>query len=176
MIVTTPDTRARIRRPHRSPNRRKTRHGFTLVEMGVVVALLGTFGLIMAELFRSSMDVLIHTYAAPNAAARWDAVIDEMRQDVWRGRRVIVSSAQRMEVLQPDEHRIVWQIVAETDEIHRRLFVGSDRTDEVRWTDVPRLPIFEPAAEGLIVRLEGDGPDGVARTTLVSQSRLMGGE
>jgi type II secretory pathway pseudopilin PulG len=86
-----------------------------LIEMLVVIALLGFFGLLAAQLFSGTMTVVRTAPAAGDALARLDAVVERLRGDVWGAAALSVPDPCTLQISLADGQRITWKRPQPTD-------------------------------------------------------------
>lgn len=137
------------------------RRAFTLWEMLTVIILTGAIGLILSRLFVATHRVIDTAPKAHDEIVRIDAMLRQMRQDVWESREVRVESAQKIST-----DKAVWTI--DKDAIVR--VEADDRQD---WAHVDAAFAFASSPAGVLLRNQKAGTDADDSILMASHAKLL---
>jgi hypothetical protein len=114
--------------------------GFTLWEMLTIIILLGAIGLVLSRLFHATFRVIDTAPRARDQVVRVEAMLTQMREDVWQAREVRVESATMLVAGQA-----AWTIGDGA--------VTRSSGDELReWKPISSKLSFIPTASGVILQ------------------------
>lgn len=157
---------------HRSTRHRPAR-AFALVEMVFVVALIGFFTLLAAELFTATIAVPRKTGSAENTMLQLDSVLRRMRTDAWGAAAIEFDGDRAATLKRPDGTRILWR--ADDDgAISRQVEPApATATAPAHWTVRGLRLAFAPADCGLAVHAHMPARHAREEFLLVSQVQLL---
>jgi prepilin-type N-terminal cleavage/methylation domain-containing protein len=137
--------------------------GFTLWEMLTVIILLGAIGLILSRLFHATFRVIDTAPRARDEIVRVEAMLTQMRDDVWRAREVRVESPANIGVDQT-----TWTI---GDSV-----VTRSSGDEVReWRPITAKLSFGETTGGVLLHSAPARSESDDSIVLANHARLLAG-
>lgn len=124
--------------------RSQNNRAFTLTELLVLLMLFGVASLLSARLFTSSMQVITSAPQSQTHFAAIDRIAASLRRDVWGSVKIDVPDPRTLELKQPDETSVRWQL---TEDGIARITSSSEQ----RWP--VRMPLtFARQGSALIVQ------------------------
>lgn len=87
--------------------------GFTLIELLFVIMLTATFLLMASELFTSNMLTMRDAEADDAAVKQFDAIIGELRRDVWASDEISVESSTSVTLSRGSNPAVQWQMAGD---------------------------------------------------------------
>ena len=139
------------------------RRAFTLWEMLTVIILTGAVGLILSRLFVATYRVIDTAPKAQDEIVRIDAMLKQMRDDVWDSSPARVDS-----VRQISTDKSVWSI-------HKDKIVRLEGNDRQEWDHVDAVFTFASASAGVLLRNEKGETASDDSILLASQAKLLAG-
>ena len=149
------------------PNR--SRRGFTLLMLLLVLSMLGVGALLATRLFQVALRTTVATQDAHTRALRFDNMLNQLRRDVWSAGGIKAVDAQTLD-LQHAGSAVRWQL-------HADATVTRDAKGEPlhRWPLGKVALRFEPKPAGLSMHVREDKAGSEQSIALVSQLLLAGG-
>jgi type II secretory pathway pseudopilin PulG len=135
----------------------RRRGGYLLLEMLVTLSLFGVFGLLAAQLFRTSFQAATQTPRATESAMRFDAAIKTLRADVFVAVSVEMTQPRTLLIHESGGNAIQWQADGK-GELSRKA------ADQERSWNVGQPIGFRQDGAIVIVRPSADANDELAMT------------
>ncbi|MBC8109277.1 MAG: hypothetical protein H7Z14_22015 [Anaerolineae bacterium] len=129
--------------------------------MLTVIILLGAVGLILSRLFVATYRVIDTAPKAHDQIVRIDAMLKQMRDDVWNSQSVQVDSATSFTA-----DKIVWTI-------DREAIARLDGEDRQEWRGVDAVFSFTASPAGVLLRNKKGGAASDDSILLASQAKLL---
>lgn len=143
----------------------RPRHGFTLLELVIYLAILSTLSLLTTQVFRATVYNWRETAARHADQARFDSALRRLRADVWSASEMELKGPGRLVLHFPAGPEVTW-----TAEVGRLTRVSSDDAAGITWGPLIGLS-FSARGPALHVHSEGDAHDAV----LTSQMMALAG-
>lgn len=153
--------------------RRRSSRAFLLVDLLFVVALIGFFMLMAAELFSATIAVPRKAESAQNTMLQMDSVLRRMRGDVWAAVAVELDGDRTATLRRADGTQVTWR-VGDDGGLSRLVDPAPSATnDPVNWKVRDLRLTFSPADCGVAVHAEMPARHQREEFLMVSQVQLL---